>query len=306
MYDKTDPRSALAASAASPSAIGTLYDPDYGLFYRDPPQEDDANGKTWYIRGQTLIIAYSEALPGAVFERSGQVDEYMVLVPDPDTPATASAAGKTEETDGEVLLIMPPGDSRLVMERGGRVVRIFTTQSADLAELCSNASAYEEPHSNIPEFKAWPAPVGGYRVRRYSLDVPVEPGRFGRIWRCTTIMVNVPNKQRGERDLTKVSPHHHDDFEQCSLALEGVWKHHMRWPWGVNMNDWHDDTHATVQSPSVTIIPAQVIHTSTWHSDRNQLVDIFAPPRLDFSMKPGWVLNEDEYPLPEAVLAPAA
>ncbi|MCB4860701.1 hypothetical protein K7W03_13990 [Sphingobium sp. PNB] len=298
MYDKTDLRSTLAGSPAGAAPVDRLYDAEYGLFYRDPPVEEDARGKSWYVRGQNFVIAYSEALPGAIFERTGQADEYMVLLPDEDTPAIAAAGDQTERSGGYALFVMPPGDSRLVLEKGGRVVRIFSAQSPDLVAKCPNADAYADRHANIPPFRPWPEPPDGYRVRRYSLDVPVEGGRFGRIWRCTTIMLNIPNRQKGPRDLTRVSPHHHDDFEQCSLALEGEWRHHMRWPWAVDMNKWHDDVHARVDSPSVTVIPAQVIHTSTWHSDVNQLVDIFAPPRLDFSLKPGWVLNESDYPMP--------
>jgi hypothetical protein len=97
-----------------------------------------------------------------------------------------------------------------------------------------------------------------------------------------------------------MSPHSHDDFEQGSLVLGGRFSHHMRWPWGLNKNDWREDVHADVDSPSITIIPARVIHTSVSKDPQgNRLADIFAPPRLDFSLQDGWVRNADEYPLPQ-------
>ena len=55
-------------------------------------------------------------------------------------------------------------------------------------------------------------------------------------------------------------------------------------------------------TPSVIIIPARAIHTSQdvgADGPESSLYDIFCPPRMDFAAKPGFVINEDEYPLPE-------
>jgi hypothetical protein len=52
-------------------------------------------------------------------------------------------------------------------------------------------------------------------------------------------------------------------------------------------------------SPSVTIIPPPALHTSqSLATGTNHLIEIFAPPRLDFSRKPGWVFNADECQMP--------
>lgn len=299
MYDPSDPRSALmsASKRKAPPALPAAA-AEYGLFYSAPPTEEDANGKTWFARGQNFIVAYSELEPGAMFDRADQIDEFMLLLPYPETPVIATAGVQEERSDGYALFIMPPGTSRLVFPLGGRIVRLFSARSDDLAAKCANAASYAEPHPNIPPFSPWPDPVGGFRIRSYSLDVPKQEGRAGKIWRCTTMMVNMPGMRFGARDLARLSPHSHDDFEQGSLALSGTWTHHMRWPWTIDYHDWREDEHAVVESPSLTVIPPPVLHTSAYGEGESQLVDIFSPPRLDFSGKPGWVLNADEYPMP--------
>jgi hypothetical protein len=299
MYDRSDPRSSLRQSGDSAPAPSQLASAEFGLFYKDPPNQHDANGRTWFCRGQNFVVAYSELKPGAVLECAGQPDEYMLLLPDADTPVVASAGAQEERSDGYALLVLPPGQSRLSFPEGGVAIRLFSTQSPDLNANCANAASYDMARPNIPEFQSWPLPPDGYKIRVYSLDVPPKPGRFGRIFRCTTLMINLLGPNVGPRDTTKVSPHHHDDFEQGSLALKGSWRHHLRWPWVTNMNEWREDLHAAVEAPSLTIIPPPVIHTSTWLAPENLLLDIYAPPRVDFSEKPGWVLNGDDYPMPK-------
>ena len=296
MYEADDPRSALSTAAGGSGPISAFGASSYGRYYERAPQETAEGQRNWYTRGQNFVVCYSEVEPGAVFERKGQPDEYVLLLHDPEMAATVEANGKTVEVPGYTITMIPPGDSRVTCKAGGRVVRLITTRSADIAGQVDNAAHYAGPHPQVPPFEAWPDPVGGWKIRSYSLDVPDEEGRFGKIFRCTTFMVNVFPPQ-GPRDVTKLSPHHHDDFEQCSLALEGWYMHHLRWPWTANQHDWRDDEHERCASPSVCVIPPKVIHTSApSDAGANVLVDIFAPPREDFSDMPGWVLNAADYP----------
>jgi hypothetical protein len=302
MYDASDPRSSLASAptgAAPKPAPVTFAAADVGKFYEEAPQEDDANGKSWFIRSQNAVLVYSDVKDGARFKRDGQLDEYVLLLPNAGISASVTTPAGTTKAPGYSVVFIPPGNSEIVISGAGRIVRLYTTRSKDLADKCGNAGAYETAHPNVPPFKPWPEPKGGPKVRVYSLDVPDEPGRFGRIWRCTTFMVNYLSAQKGPRDITKLSPHHHDDFEQLSLALEGAYIHHLRWPWTTNLNNWREDQHEYCGSPSVTVIPPPSIHTSRgMDAGVNQLVDIFSPPRMDFSLKPGWILNADDYPMP--------
>lgn len=299
MYDASDPRAALAAKPGAPAAT-QFAGAEYARFYESPPQIEDATGRTWLARGQNFILAFTEAAPGAVLARAAEIEESVVLLPDAATPTTIEAGAERVTSPGNAIIFVPPGPSRITLPQGGRIVRLFTTKAEDLAARCANAASYATPHPNIPPFAPWPAPEGGCRLRAYSLEVAVEPGRFGRIFRGTTFMVNYLDPRHGPRDVTKLSPHHHDDFEQGSLALEGDFIHDLRWPWTTNMTQWREDEHARCAAPSLAVIPPPAIHTTrAIGPGLNQLVDIFCPPRMDFASKSGWVLNAADYPMPQ-------
>ena len=301
MYEAYDPRSKLAAKPEAGAAPAGFAGAEYVKFYELPPVEHSALARTWYGRGQNMVVCYSDAGPGAQFARSGQVDEYMLVLPEAGEGAVIEAGAERVEVPGFSLAIVPPGDSRVTMKQKGRLIRVISTRNADVAAKAANAAAYSYQHPNIPPFKEWPAPPDGYRIRHYSLDVPPQPGRFGRIFRCTTMMINMLPFEPAPRDTTKLSPHHHDDFEQCSLAIQGAFTHHIRWPWTANQQHWRTDDHEHCGSPSIAVIPPPAIHTSAaTDTSGNQLVDIFSPPRVDFSKMAGWVLNADEYPTPAA------
>jgi hypothetical protein len=311
MYRSDDPRSQL--KSASPAAATPYADvktlrfaaAEYAKFHEQAPCESSDVAKTWYARGQNFVVAYTEAKAGAVLKRDSQVDEYVVLIPERNVDVTIETATETKRiTTGHSLIIVPPGKSVVTIHSAGKIVRAFSAQSPDLNAMASNAAAYEQQHPNIPPFQPWPAPPAGYRLRVYDLDVPPQEGRFGRLFRCTTLMINVLPLEPEPRNLNKLSPHHHDDFEQGSLALQGSFVHHIRWPWTANLHDWRNDDHETCPAPSLAVIPPPAIHTSAGSDPvMNQLVDIFGPPRFDFSKMPGWVLNADEYPMPEPLKA---
>lgn len=302
MYEADDPRSKMnipAAPAPKPpdGSVGFAA-AEYVRFGELPPADSGAHHQTWYARGQNFVVAYSRARSGAVFERALQPDEYMLLLPARGAGARVVAGGETVDVPGYSLVVVPPGASRIELRQDTELLRVFSSRNADVAARAANAASYREPHPHIPAFQPWPDPPGGWRVRAYDLEVLPQPGRFGRIFRCTTLMINVLPEENQPRDITRLSPHHHDDFEQGSFALAGCFVHHIRWPWTANQHHWRDDDHETCPAPSLAVIPPPAIHTSAATESHNQLIDIFSPPRLDFSRQPGWVLNAADYPLP--------
>ena len=261
------------------------------------PQLETPGARTWVARGANFVTTVTQAQAGARLERRNQPDEYMVLLV--DAGATIRAGNQSIEAEAESVTIVPPGDSEVVLKGAGEVVRLFSKETQDLLALAGNAADYAQATPDVAPLLPWPAPADGFKLRNYPLAQYTQADSNMRIFRSTNLMVNVMTPRMVARDVRKLSPHQHADFEQGSLALRGDWVHHMRYPWTPNMNDWRDDEHAEVGSPSLTVIPPKVVHTSRNTNDGGAwLLDIFAPPRMDFSSKPGKVANEKDYPLP--------
>lgn len=298
-YGANDPRAAIAAGRKTPTRPNV---PAQFLDFTElePDEISSLGSRTWWVRGQNVVVAHTQARAGERIERIGQPDEYMVLFPDAGAAAKIVSGTERSTVTDRSVTVVPAGDSHIDIHADTTVVRLFSARSTDLQERCRNQSAYAEPDPNVAPFEPWPNPVDGPRIRVYPVaDHPYEQGRFGRIFRCSTLMVNLFDADFGPRDTANLSPHHHDDFEQCSLTVAGRWVHHIRTPWTRNLADWRPDDHVEVSSPSVTVIPPPAVHTSrSIGQGVNQLIDIFCPPRQDFSEQPGWVLNADEYPMP--------
>jgi len=264
------------------------------------PDETTARGsRTWIVRAQNVVLAYTSAKAGEVLHRA-QDTEYAVLVAHDDGRIDIEADGAVEVVEGKAVAIVPPGESTVTARSDTDVVRLFTP-STDMAGQARNAASYRESHPRVRLLREWPAPVGGDKLRVYRDIAGIErdPSRFGRIFRSRAFMVNFLYHYDGPRDPSALSPHDHEDFEQISLATEGEFVHHLRTPMGRDKAGWRPDLHVRVGAPSVVVIPPPVLHTSeACGPRRNQLLDIFSPPRADFSTK-GWVINSADYPAPE-------
>lgn len=300
-YGKDDPRSTLSTAGSSPRPEGGIAAPEFLDFSVTAPDVvTPAGTEQWIVRGQNFVLVYSQPAAGDTFFSASLGSETVLLLIDERSSLHGSADGEEHDVTGPALVVVPPGASKLTSTGTGPIAQLIQSDEAEWAAKASNADSYAEPHPVVARLQPWPEPVDGYRWRTYLMsDVTDDPGRFGRIFRTRSFMVNFMPARSGPRDPRKMSPHVHEDFEQCSLVVAGTYVHHIQTPWGTDSTTWRQEDHARVGSPSVCIIPPPTIHTSEAIGyAANHLIDIFAGPRVDFSAKPGWVLNADEYPAP--------
>ncbi|MEI9927481.1 MAG: hypothetical protein WDN44_06980 [Sphingomonas sp.] len=270
-----------------------------GWHHREAPLTDvDPGADTWITRGANFVTVVTRAPAGTSLARADNPDEYMIVTD--QVGATVIAGGETIQVAPDSLTIVPPGASEVTLAGDGQIIRVFSARAADLAARASNASAYREHPADVAPLDPWPDPIGGYRLRNYALADHVREGTNMRIFRSTNLMLNVMTPRNVPRDTARLTPHSHLDFEQGSLAIGGTYIHHLRYPWTPDMASWRADEAVEMDSPSVLVIPPTVIHTSRNIGDRpGRLIDVFAPPRLDFSRREGLVANADDYPMPQ-------
>jgi hypothetical protein len=283
---------------------GALRPATWCKHYEEAPDIVAPDGtRSWVTRAANFVVVVSDAKAGAVLAREN-ADESLVLLP-AGVSATVEAGSERADSSGDSLIIVPPGSNRVTVHTPGTVMRVFSNTAADLLAQAANASAYADGAPEVATVEPWPEPAGGFRLRHYALADFASPDPSPlkmRLFRSTNLMINLFLPWTTRRDERKLSPHSHDDFEQMTLSLAGTFVHHLRYPWTPDKTTWREDEHLTVGSPSVVVIPARVVHTTQdVGAGTVRLVDIFAPPRLDFSLKPGFVLNAGDYPVPASV-----
>ncbi|MDG4830395.1 hypothetical protein O7627_13910 [Solwaraspora sp. WMMD1047] len=273
----------------------------YHDFNDRDPDETGELAAHWYAPATNFVVVTSRVDPGARLVTEANPDEHCLILPTGAASVRVTASGDEVTAEENTLVVLPPGDSVIEVLTAGHVHRVFSSATATYARAKRYAVPVH-PAAPVAPLVPWPDPVDGFRLRRYALAELTHLDGVQRTFRTTNMMIKLAPAKDHRREPTALSPHQHDDFEQASLVVHGEWIHHVRSPWGKDSTTWRTDEHRRVGSPSVTIIPPPQIHTSQSVGPRlNQLIDIFAPPRVDFSLTPGKVTNADEYPMPEGL-----
>lgn len=276
-------------------------DPIAAYHHFDVREPDETNNGTshWYAPAVNFVVATSKVQPGATLTITGNPDEHCLVLPTGAPAVRVSAGGDEIEASENTLVVLPPGDSRVEILGSGYVHRVFSRFSPTFERTRKFAAPQAPRAAEVAELIPWPDPVGGFKLRRYALADYAHLDGVQRIFRTSNMMIKLAPAKNSRRSPSELSPHLHEDFEQASLVVHGRWIHHVRRAWGKDSTQWLADEHVSVGAPSVTIMPPPDIHTSqSVGEELNQLIDIFAPPRVDFS-KAGRVTNADEYPMPE-------
>ena len=255
------------------------------------------SGTPRFCRARSFLVAWTrfEEMQPAAQTVDSQNDYFLLL---PDTGAEIAWDGGVVRAPARSVVVVPPGESSVVLAGPGRCIRLFAPVAEQFADApCVDASMrISDTRTMRPVLPAF------RRAAAYPGVLVYELAKFGnspgmpraKLFQTSTMSINWVD-YAGPRDRTQLSPHFHADFEQGSLALEGHFIHHFRTPWTADANAWVADEHALCGRDTLAVIPPPIEHTTEGIGDeRHILIDIFAPPRGDFIAK-GQVLNSQAF-----------
>lgn len=255
------------------------------------PAESMGGQRRWLMRAQNFTCEWFEGAAddaGFAFES----DHETLLL---GVSGALRTGGTTVPADAFAIL---PAGRHVVQGGAGATGLLIASRRADTAgRRMLNAGSYAQPDARI-------APTGRPFRRKQPLakpqvlpisEVMASPDKPRlKMLQTETLSINVVDYS-GPRDRRALSPHSHKDFEQASFAVHGNFVHHLRTPWGSNADQWRDDEHLQAPSPSMVVVPVEVIHTTEGLGEgRHLLLDVFSPPRFDF-IGNGWVFNAGDY-----------
>ncbi|MEI9965659.1 MAG: hypothetical protein WDM92_14290 [Caulobacteraceae bacterium] len=239
--------------------MGKFREPSIGRYYQDEPQVVGRGYRAWITRGRNFAIVYTEAQAGA--EVAGAfVDEQVIYIVEGRLEIAAGAERAT--LTGEGLAIAPPGEVAVTPRRGTRRSSRSSPTRRRWPPSPPTPGAYGDgapevtPRGRMADAdrRLSPAhlrPGRGLRHGRHGQRLP-HPQAHGDPLRP------VPRAARRDRADAPCAP----GFRTGVRRLEGGWIHHLRTPWTADRRDWRPDIHLELASPSTTVIPAGVIHTS--------------------------------------------
>lgn len=277
------------------NATGTRRGADLVAFGRRPAA---AESQSSFVRGQNFLIEWIDATTDSLpVEIASDIETIVITY---DSGASIAGNGSVHKIPKRTLTVLPAGDWQMTPNAGSVCVLSTSRKNVTIEPL--NAATYATPDTRVVSTgPAWKRANDSEEVQIFEIDKIAPPADNPRIkmFQSATMSINWVDYD-GPRDRRELSPHSHRDFEQGSLAAAGTFIHHLRENWGKNANDWRDDEHLRAGSPSVLVIPPDIIHTSEGvEPGHHLLIDVFSPPRRDFIAK-RWVHNSAEYIDPSA------
>lgn len=280
--------------STSPAGVRERLFTDFGVL---PPEVLGAH-RHWLARAQNFWLEWIEFGEGGAARAFESDCETLLIAPRGVLHVSAAdAAVAPADVPPHAVAVLPPG-RYAVAGAASAACALVASQRGDLAgRRVLNAAAYDPPDPRIvPAGSAYQRTARPGRIQVLDIDAIMASRDRPRLkmLQTETLSINIV-EYGGPRDRTALSPHAHAQFEQGSLAIAGDFVHHLRVPWTSDAGRWRDDEHLAAPSPSLLVVPVEMVHTTEGVGKQHHfLVDVFSPPRHDF-IDNGWVFNAGDY-----------